>query len=91
MYFGNGIQNDNFQFIVTKLPNSCEKKVLGIINNELKFEPCMKSMCNKKSRDYKRLLFLSKPFMMNMRNQGSKENLGAKFKEGIRVKLCLKL
>ena len=40
---------------------------------------------NKKSRDYKRLLFLSKPFMMNMRNQGSKENLGVKFKEGIWV------
>ena len=27
---------------------------------------------NKKSRDCKRLLFLSKPFMVNMRNQGSK-------------------
>ena len=46
---------------------------------------------NKKSRNYKCLLFLSKPFMMNMRNQGSKENLVVKFKEGICVKLCLKL
>ena len=46
---------------------------------------------NKKSRDYKRLLFLSKPLRMNMRNQGSKENLGVKFKEGICVKLCSKV
>ena len=29
--------------------------------------------------------------MMNMQNQGSKENLGVKFKEGICAKLCLKL
>ena len=47
---------------------------------------------NKKSRDYKRLLFLSKQLMMNMWNQGSKENRRVKFKEGICicVKLCLK-
>ena len=29
--------------------------------------------------------------MMNMRNVGSKERLGAKFKDGICVELCLKL
>ena len=46
---------------------------------------------DKKSRNYKRLFFLSKPFMMSMWNQGSKENLGVKFKEDICVKLCLKL
>ena len=46
---------------------------------------------NKKSSDHKRLLFSSKPLMMNIWNQGSKENLGVKFKEGVCVKLCSKL
>ena len=37
------------------------------------------------------LFLLLKPFMMNMQNQGSKENLGVKLREGICTKLCLKL
>ena len=45
---------------------------------------------NEKSRDYKRLLFLSKPLMMNVWNLGSKETVGVIFKEGICAKLCLK-
>ena len=44
-----------------------------------------------KSRNYKRLLFLSYPLMMNIRNLGSKESVGVNFKQGICAKLCLML
>ena len=53
-------------------------KMHKMIKQLLKVQSC-KLYNNKKSRDYKRLLFLSYPLMMNMRNQGSKENLGIKF------------
>ena len=41
-------ENDDFIFGRTKLPNSCEKKMLGvIIDNELKFDRHIRSMCKK--------------------------------------------
>ena len=48
MYFGIGGENDDFIFDGIKLPNSCEEKILGVINeNELKFSPYIRSMCKK--------------------------------------------
>ena len=46
---------------------------------------------NKNSKDYKCLLFLSQPLMMNIRNLASKENLGVKFKKGLWANFRLKL
>ena len=44
IYFGNGSQDDDFQFNGIKLSNSCEEKILGVttdnerkFSNELKF------------------------------------------------------
>ena len=46
--FGIGRKNNDFIFEVINLPNSCEEKKLGLItDNELKFNPHIKSMCNK--------------------------------------------
>ena len=48
MYFGIGSENDDFIFDGIKLLNSCEEKILGvIIDNELKFDPRIRSMCKK--------------------------------------------
>ena len=48
MCFGIGSENDDFVFDGIKLPNSCEEKILGvIIDNELKFDPHIRSMCKK--------------------------------------------
>ena len=48
MCFGIGRENYGFIFDGIKLPNSCEKKILGaIIDNELKFDSHIKSMCKK--------------------------------------------
>ena len=35
MYFGNGSQDCDFIFNRTKLPNSCEEKILGMINDKM--------------------------------------------------------
>ena len=41
-------ENDDFIFGGIKLPNSCEKKMLVvIIDNELKFDRRIRSMCKK--------------------------------------------
>ena len=46
MCFGIGSENDDFIFNGTKLPDSCEEKILGvIIDNELNFDPHSRSMC----------------------------------------------
>ena len=48
MSFRIGSENDDFVFNRTKLPNSCEEKILGVrIDNELKFDPHIRSMCKK--------------------------------------------
>ena len=50
MCFGVGIENDDFIFDGIKLPNSFEEKMLGvIIDNELKFDPHIRSrsICKK--------------------------------------------
>ena len=46
---------------------------------------------NKKSRDYKRFLFLSYSLMMNIRKLGSIETVGVKLKDDICAELRLKL
>ena len=44
--FRTGSENDDFIFDEIKLPNSCEEKRLGvIIDNELKSDPHIRSMC----------------------------------------------
>ena len=51
MCFGIGGENDDFIFGGIKLPNSCEEKILGvIIDNKLKFDPHIKSMCKKSAQ-----------------------------------------
>ena len=46
--FRTGSENDDFIFDEIKLPNSCEEKRLGvIIDNELKFDPHIRSMSKK--------------------------------------------
>ena len=46
--FGTSSENDDFTLDGIKLPNSCEEKILGvIIDNELKFDPHLRSMCKK--------------------------------------------
>ena len=48
MCFEIGSENDDFLFDIIKLPNSCAKKILGlIIDTDLKFHPHIKSMCKK--------------------------------------------
>ena len=48
MCFGIGSENDGLIFDRIKLPNICEEKILGvIIDNELKFDPHIRSMCKK--------------------------------------------
>ena len=48
MCFGIDSENDDFIFDGIKLPNSCKEKILNvIINNELKFDPHVRSMCKK--------------------------------------------
>ena len=45
---GIGSENDDFIFDGIKLPNSSEEKILGVvIDNELKFDPHIRSMCKK--------------------------------------------
>ena len=46
--FGIGNEDDDFVFDGTKLPSSCEKKIIGIIiDNELKLEPHIRSISDK--------------------------------------------
>ena len=46
--FGIGSESDDYIFDEIKLPNSYEEKILGvIIDNQLKFDPHIKSMCKK--------------------------------------------
>ena len=46
MCFGICSENNEFVFHGIKLPNICEKKILGlIINNDLKFNPHIRSVC----------------------------------------------
>ena len=46
--FGTSSENDDFILDGIKLPNSCKEKILGvIIDNELKFDPYIGSMCKK--------------------------------------------
>ena len=48
MCLGTGSENDDFIFDRIKLPNSCEEKILGvIIDNQLKFDSHIRSMCKK--------------------------------------------
>ena len=48
MCFGIGSENDEFTFYGIKLPNNCEEKILGVINdNELKFDPHIRIMSKK--------------------------------------------
>ena len=48
MCFGFVSENDDFIIDGIKLPNSCEEKILGvIIDNDLKFDPHIRSMCKK--------------------------------------------
>ena len=48
MCFGTSSENDDFILDGIKSPNSCEEKILGvIIDNELKFDPHIRSMCKK--------------------------------------------
>ena len=48
MCFRIGSENDDFIFDGIKLPNSCKEKILGaIIDNELKFDPHIRSICKK--------------------------------------------
>ena len=48
MCFEIGSYNDDFIFDGIKLPNSCKEKILGIIiDNELKFDPHIRSMSKK--------------------------------------------
>ena len=48
MCFGIGSEFEDFIFDGIKLPNSCEEKILGVIvDNKLKFDPHIKSMCKK--------------------------------------------
>ena len=43
---GIGSENDDYTYDIMKLPNSCEEKILGvIIDNELKFDTNIRSMC----------------------------------------------
>ena len=49
--FGIGSENDDFIFDEIKLLNICAEKILGvIIDNELKFDPHIRSMCKKATR-----------------------------------------
>ena len=46
MCFGICSENNEFVFHGIKLPNICEEKILGlIINNDLKFNPHIRSVC----------------------------------------------
>ena len=46
--FGIGSENNAFIFDGIKLPNSCDQKILGvIIDNELKFDPHVRSIYKK--------------------------------------------
>ena len=46
--FGIGSEIYDFIFDGIKLPNTCEEKILGaIVDNELKFDPHIRSMCQK--------------------------------------------
>ena len=48
MCFGTSSENDDFILDGIKLPNSCEEKILGvIIDNKLKFDPHLRSICKK--------------------------------------------
>ena len=48
MCFEIGSENDDFIFDLIKLRNSCKEEILGlIIDNELKFDPHIKSMGKK--------------------------------------------
>ena len=48
MCFGTSSENDDFILDEIRLPNSCEEKILDvIIDNELKFDPDITSMCKK--------------------------------------------
>ena len=46
---------------------------------------------NKESNEYKRILLLPQPLMMNIHNLGSKENVWVRFKQVIYAELSLKL
>ena len=46
MCFGIGRENDDSIFDGIKLPNNCEKKILGVmIDNERKFNPHIRNVC----------------------------------------------
>ena len=52
MCFGIGSKNDDFIFDGIKLPNSSEEKILGvIIDNELNFDPHIRSMYKKQHKN----------------------------------------
>ena len=52
MRFGTSSENDDFLLDGIKLPNSCEEKILGvIIDNELKCDPHIRSMCKKAAQN----------------------------------------
>ena len=48
MCLGIASENDDFIFDGRKLSNSCKEKIFGeIIDNDLKFDPHIRSMCEK--------------------------------------------
>ena len=48
MCLGIASENDDFIFDGKKLSNSCKEKILGVItDNDLKFHPHIRSMCEK--------------------------------------------
>ena len=48
MCLGIASENDDFMFDGRKLSNSCKEKILGVtIDNDLKFDPHIRSMCEK--------------------------------------------
>ena len=60
MCFRIGSKNDDFKLDGIKLTNSCEEKVLGvIIDNELKFDPHMRSICKKAAQKLGLLSWIS--------------------------------
>ena len=52
MCFGIGGENDDFTIDRIKLSNSCKEKILGVmIDNELKFDPHVRSMSKKAAQN----------------------------------------
>ena len=52
MWFGTGGESDDFIFYGIKLPNIFEEKILDVtIDNKLKFDPHIRSICEKERKN----------------------------------------